>query len=88
MTRNEDALEKQYSNINLICNQWTHFISDFENDFSTKSKLDKQIIEAIKEMLQTCLADSYISSELIFNVINAEDDAEIITSLEKAREEV
>lgn len=28
--RNQDALEKLYSNVKLICNQWTHFTSDFE----------------------------------------------------------
>ena len=83
MRTNQDVLEKLNSNVNLICNQWTHFISDFENEFSIKSKLDKQISETVKESMKTCLADSYISSELIFNLINAEDDTEIITCLEE-----
>ncbi len=83
MRTNQDVLEKLNSNVNLICNQWTHFISDFENEFSIKSKLDKQISETVKESMKTCLADSYISSELIFNLINAEDDNEIITFLEE-----
>lgn len=86
--RNEDALERLYSNVKLICNQVTHFISDFDNEFLIKAELDKQIFEAVNESLKTNLADSYISSELIFNIVNAEDETEIITCLENARKEV
>ena len=87
MRTNQDALEKLYSNVNLICNQWTHSTSDFENEFSIKSKLDKQISESVKESMKTCLADSYISSELIFNIINAEDDTEILSFIEAEQSE-
>ena len=88
MIRNEDLLKTIYENVKYICDKWDHLTSDFEKGFFIKSKLDKQIFEAVKESLKNNLTDAYISSELIFNVINAEDDAEIITSLEKAREEV
>jgi len=88
MRTNQDVLEKLNSNVNLICNQWTHFISDLENEFSIKSKLDKQTSEAVKESLKTNLADAFISSELIFNIINAEDDSEVISFIEAEQSEV
>ncbi len=84
MNRNKDALEKLYSNVKLICNQWTHFTADFHNEFLIKAELDKQILEAVNESLKTNLADTYISSQLIFDILNSEDDSEIITCLEEA----
>lgn len=84
--RNEDALKNLYENLKLICYQLPHFISDFKNEFLIKTELDKQIFETISESVETNLADSYISSELIFNIINAEDESEVISCLENARE--
>jgi len=86
MDRN--ALNEVYENIGLICYQWTHFISDFENEFSKKSELDRAVYETVKETLETNLADTYTTSELIFNIINAEEDSELINYLENAKGEV
>jgi len=86
MNRNEKALNAIYENVKYICDQWAHFTSDFENDFFRKSKLDKQIFEAVKESLKINLANTNISSELIFNIISTEDDSELIKYLENARE--
>ncbi len=80
--RNEDALNNLYENLRLVCYQLPHFISDFNNEFLINTETDKQINEAIKELLKTNLADAFISSELIFNLINAEDDSEIQSLIE------
>ena len=85
MNRNEKALNAIYENVKYICDQWAHFTSDFENDFFIKSKLDKQIFLAVKESLKINLANTNISSELIFNIFNAEDDSELIKYLENVR---
>ena len=85
--RNQDALEKHYSNVKLICNQWSHFTTDFGNEFFIKTELDKQIFEAVRESIKTNLADAFISSELIFNIINAEDDSEILRLIEAEKSE-
>lgn len=88
MTRNEDALNNLYENMRLVCYQLPNFLSNFENEFFVKSNLDKQIFEVVRESLKTNLADSYISYELISNIINAEDDNELIKYLDDAKEVV
>jgi len=88
MNRNRQALEKLYENLRLVCYQLPNFISDFENEYYAKTDLDKKISEAVQESLKTCLSDVFDSADLVYNNLCAEDDAEIITSLEKAREEV
>ena len=87
MDRNQIALNAIYENVKFICDQWAHFTSDFENEFFIKTELDKQISETIKESLKTNLADAYITSELIFNIINAEDDTEILRFIEAEQSE-
>ena len=82
---NKDVLNNFYENVKYICDQWTHFSSDFENEFIIKSELDKQISEAINESVKTNLADVYITSGLIFGIVNAEDDHGITNFLEDAR---
>ena len=87
MNRNKDVLNNLYENLRLVCYQLPHFISDFDNEFLIKTEPDKQIFEAISESVKTNLADAYITSELIFNIINAEDDTEILSFIEAEQSE-
>lgn len=68
-----EVLNKQYQNISLLCYQLTHFISDFENDFLTRNESDKLIKNSIKELLKTLQDDAFISADLIYEILDAED---------------
>ena len=85
---NRDALNNLYENLRLICLQFPNYITDFDNDFQQRTELDKKISAAIKDSLKTCLDGAFSSTDLLYNIVNAETDNEIITCLENAKEEV
>ena len=78
MNRNKDALNNLYENLRLVCYQFPNFLSDFQNEYYAKTDLDKKISEAIRVKLKTCLTDTFNSTDLVYNIINAETDNEII----------
>lgn len=78
MSRNQNALNNLYENLRLVCYQFPNYLSDFENEYYSKTDLDKKISEAVKEKLKTCLTDTFNSTELVYNIINAETDNEVI----------
>ncbi len=82
MNRNKDALNKLYENLRLVSYQLPNFLSDFENEYYAKTDLDKKISEAVKQKLKTCLADTFNSTELVYNVLNSDDDSEILSLIE------
>ncbi len=87
MNRNRQALENLYENMRLVCYQLPNFLADFENEYYAKTDLDKKISEAVQESLKTCLSDVFDSADLVYNILCAEDDAEVITCLAKVGEE-
>ena len=86
MNRNKDALNNLYENLRLVCYQFPNYLSDFDNEYYAKTDLDNKISAAVKEKLKTCLADAFNCTDLVYNIINAESDHEIINFLEDARE--
>jgi len=78
VNRNKDALNNLYENLRLGCYQFPNFLSDFQNEYYAKTDLDKKISEAVKDSLKTCLTDTFNSTDLLYNIINAETDNEII----------
>lgn len=82
MNRNKDALNNLYDNLRLVCYQLPNFLSDFENEYYAKTDLDKKISAAVKQKLKTCLADTCNSTELVYNVLNSDDDSEILSLIE------
>ena len=82
MNRNKDALNNLYENLRLVSYQLPNFLSDFENEYYAKTDLDKKISEAVKQKLKTCLADTFNSTELVYNVLNSDDDSEILILIE------
>ncbi len=82
MNRNKDALNNLYENLRLVSYQLPNFLSDFENEYYAKTDLDKKISEAVKQKLKTCLADTFNSTELVYNVLNSDDDSEILSLIE------
>lgn len=68
-----EVLNKQYQNISLLCYQLTHFISDFDNEFISRNESDRLIKNSIKELLKTLQDDAFISAELIYEILDAED---------------
>jgi len=82
MNRNKDALNNLYENLRLVCYQFPNYLSDFENEYYAKTNLDKKISGAIKETLKTCLADTFNSTELVYNILNSDDDGEILSFIE------
>ena len=71
---NKDALDSLYENMRLICYQLPNFLSDFENEFSTKSDQERKILESVKESVKNCMSMTFDSTELIYKLVNAEDD--------------
>ena len=57
-------------------------ITDFDNDFQLKTELDKKIGSAIKESLKNCLDGAFTSTDLLYNIVNAETDNEIISYID------
>ncbi len=82
MNRNKDALNNLYENLKLVCYQFPNYLSDFENEYYSKTDLDKKVSAAVKEKLKTCLADAFNSTDLVYNIINAETDNEIISYID------
>ena len=82
MNRNKDALNNLYENLRLVCYQLPNFLSDFENEYYAKTDLDKKISAVVKQKLKTCLADTFNSTELVYNVLNSDDDSEILSLIE------
>ena len=74
---NKDALNSLYENMRLVCYQLPNFISDFENEFRNKTDLDGKILDSVKESVKTCMSVAFDSTELIYKLINAENDLEI-----------
>ncbi len=74
---NKDALNSLYENMRLVCYQLPNFISDFENEFRNKTVLDGKILDSVKESVKTCMSVAFDSTELIYKLVNAEDDLEI-----------
>ena len=87
MNRNKDALNNLYENLRLVCYQFPNYLSDFENEYYAKTDLDKKISEAVKEKLKTCLADTFNSTELVYNILNSDDDSEILSFIEAEQSE-
>jgi hypothetical protein len=87
MNRNQIALDKLYENLRLVCYQFPNYLSDFENEYYAKTYLDKKISETIKETLKTCLADTFNSTELVYNILNSDDDREILSFIEAEQSE-
>jgi len=87
MNRNQISLEKLYENLSLVCYQLPNYLSDFENEYYAKTDLDKKISEAVKDSLKTCLADTFNSTELVYNILNSDDDSEILSFIEAEQSE-
>ena len=82
MNRNKDALNNLYETLRLVCLQFPNYITDFDNDFQQKTELDKKISSTIKDSLKTCLDGAFTSTDLLYNIVNAETDNEIISYIE------
>ena len=82
MRTNQDALNNLYENLRLICLQFPNYITDFDNDFQPKTEFDKKISAAIKDSLKTCLDGAFTSTDLLYNIVNAETDNEIISYID------
>ena len=87
MNRNKDALNNIYENLKLICYQLPNYLSNFENEYYAKTDLEKKISEAVKEKLKTCLANTLNSTDLVYNILNSEDDGEILSFIEAEQSE-
>lgn len=87
MNRNKDALNNLYENLRLVCYQFPNYLSDLENEYYAKTDLDKKICEAVKEKLKTCLTDAFNSTELVYNILNSDDDSEILSFIEAEQSE-
>ena len=72
--KRSEVLNKQYEIIRYLCYQLIHFQSDFENEFLIKGKNDKETFESIKELFKTLQNDAFTSADLIYEIINSEDD--------------
>ena len=82
MNRNQSALNNLYETLRLVCLQFPNYITDFENDFQPRTELDKKISSAIKESLKTCLDGVFTSTDLLYNIVNAETNNEIISYID------
>ena len=87
MNRNKDALNNLYENLRLVSYQLPNFLSDFENEYYAKTDLDKKISEAVKQKLKTCLANTLNSTDLVYNILNSEDDGEVLSFIEAEQSE-
>ena len=79
---NQDALNNLYESLRLVCLQFPNYITDFDNDFQSKTEFDKKISAAIKDSLKTCLDGAFTSTDLLYNIVNAETDNEIISYID------
>ena len=74
---NIEALNKLYESLKLLCYQFPNFISDFEIGFIKKSEIEKLIFNQVQAELKICLSNLFNTSDLIFNIINSDDEGEI-----------
>ena len=74
---NTDILNRLYENLRIICYQLPNFLSDFENEFTSKTDLDRKVLDTVKEAVKGCMSVTFDSTELIYNLLNAEDDLEV-----------
>lgn len=80
---NIETLNKLYDSLKLLCYQLPHFMSDFDNEFSKKSETEKAIFYRVQEELKTCIADVFNTADLVYNIINADDETELKSLLEQ-----
>lgn len=80
---NAETLNKLYESLKLLCYQIPHFISDFDNEFSKKSETEKLIFNKVQKELKTCMADVFNTADIVFNIINLDDEAEIQSLLKQ-----
>jgi hypothetical protein len=71
-----EVLSKQLENIRYLCYQLIHYQSDFKNDFPIKTENDKEISESITELFNTLQNDAFASADLIYEMLNNEDELE------------
>ncbi len=74
---NIEALNKLYDSLKLLCYQFPNFISDFEIGFTKKSDIEKFIFIKVQTELKFCLSDLFNASDLLFNIINSDDETEL-----------
>jgi hypothetical protein len=80
--QNEDALGRLYESLKLLCYQLPHFISDFDNEFTKKSETEKLVFNKVQEELKSCMADVFNNAELVYNILNSDDEAELRSLVE------
>lgn len=80
---NAETLNKLYESLKLLCYQLPHFISDFDNEFSKKSETEKLIFNKVQEELKICMADVFNTADMVFNIINLDDEVEIQSLLKQ-----
>lgn len=80
---NIEILNKLYESLKLLCYQLPHFMSDFDNEFLKKSEIEKAIAYRVQEELKSCIADVFNAAEIVFNIINSDDEVELKSLLEQ-----
>lgn len=80
---NTEALNNLYESLKLLCYQLPHFMSDFDNEFTKKSETEKLVFNKVQAGLKICMADVFNTADLVFNVINTEDETELRSLLEQ-----
>jgi len=63
--------------LKILCYQFPVFISDFDIDFIKKSEIEKLVFNQVQTELKICLSNLFNTSDLIFNIINSDDEGEI-----------
>ncbi len=84
---NIEALNKLYESLKILCYQFPNFISDFEIDFINKSETEKFVFSKVHADLKVCLSDLFNTSDLVFNIINSDDEAELLILIQGKYEE-
>ena len=74
---NLETLNKLYESLKILCYQFPVFISDFDIDFIKKSEIEKLVFNQVQTELKICLSNLFNTSDLIFNIINSDDEGEI-----------
>ena len=74
---NIETLNKLYESLKLLCYQFPVFISDFYIGFIKKSEIEKLVFNQVQTELKICLSNLFNTSDLIFNIINSDDEGEI-----------
>jgi len=74
---NIETLNKLYESLKLLCYQFPVFISDFDIGFIKKSEIEKLVFNQVQTELKICLSNLFNTSDLIFNIINSDDEGEI-----------